>query len=75
VYEQGRGALPSSEKSQQLIDVYWRRGDLAWGGLMRVMKVKTKVAVSERRSEFGKIEGGIEQTDHALRGMHSDHLL
>jgi hypothetical protein len=41
---------------------------------MNIMKVKTKVAVPECRSEFRKLKVWVEQTDHALRRMHSDHL-
>ena len=74
VDEQGQRALPPSKKTQQLLDVCWRRRNLAGLALMNVMKVKSKMTVSIRRTEFRKIEVGVEQADNALRRMRSDHL-
>src|SRR5262249_30363341 len=72
--EQRRRSLPSAKKNQQLVNVGWPRQNLAGREPMNIMKLQTQVALPECRAELGKLEVWIEQTDHALRRMRSDHL-
>jgi hypothetical protein len=73
VYEEGKGALPSFKKDQQLIDMFRRGRDLPRCALMNVMKAEPKMALSIGDSELRKLEVRVEQTDDALGSVRGDH--